>query len=97
MLKAILHDWDDAASVAILGACRRAMGPEARLLALERVVAPPNEVPEAKFSDLNMLVVPGGRERTREEFAALFAEAGFSLEAVVPTGTRLCLIEGVPA
>lgn len=97
LLKAILHDWDDAASAAILKTCRRAMRPETRLLVLERVVAPPNEVPEAKFSDLNMLVVPGGRERTREEFAALFAAAGFRLEAVVPTGTRLCVIEGAPA
>lgn len=96
LLKAILHDWDDAASSAILEACRRAMRPEARLLVLERVIAPPNESPDAKFSDLNMLVAPGGQERTSDEFAALFAATGFRLAAVVPTGTRLSVIEGAP-
>ena len=96
LLKAILHDWDDAASTAILEACRRAMRTEAKLLVLERVIAPPNESPDAKFGDLNMLVSPGGQERTGDEFAALFAATGFRLAAVVPTGTRFSVIEGVP-
>src|SRR4051812_35499132 len=96
LLKAILHDWDDAAAIAILEACRRAMRPQAKLLVLGRVIALPNEGPEAKFGDLNMLVSPGGRERTGDEFAALFAASGFRLTAVVPTGTRLSVIEGVP-
>jgi hypothetical protein len=96
LLKAILHDWDDAASGAILEACHRAMRPGARLLVLERVIAPPDEGPDAKFGDLNMLVSPGGQERTGGEFAALFAATGFRLAAVVPTGTRLGVIEGLP-
>ncbi len=63
---------------------------------LERLVAPPNEDPEAKFFDLFMMTVTGGRERTREEFAALLAGAGFRLDAVARTGTPICVIEGVP-
>ena len=43
-----------------------------------------------------MMAVTGGRERTREEFAALLAEAGFRLDAVARTGTPICVIEGVP-
>ena len=97
LLKAILHDWDDEATLAILRTCRRAMRPGRRLLVLERLIGPPNEQPEAKFSDLNMMVSPGGRERTRQEFAALFAAAGFRLVGVTPTGTRLSVIEGLPA
>ena len=96
LLKAILHDWEDAESVAILKVCRRAMTPAARLLIFERLVAPPNEGPESKFSDLNMLVMPGGQERTRGEFAALFAAAGFRLSQVVPTSSTISVIEGVP-
>ena len=97
LLKAVLHDRDDAEAGAILRNCRRAVaGPEGRLLVLERVVAPPNEDPEAKFSDLNMMAVTGGRERTQEEFAALFAAAGFRLAAVVRTGTPVSVIEGTP-
>ncbi len=96
LLKTVLHDWDDAEAGAILRNCRRAVGPEGRLLVLERVVAPPNEDPEAKFFDLFMMAVTGGRERTREEFAALLAEAGFRLDAVTGTGTPIRVIEGVP-
>ncbi|SFU21620.1 O-methyltransferase [Mesorhizobium sp. YR577] len=96
ILKAILHDWDDAESSAILKICRRPIKPEAKLLVLERVIAPPNEFSDAKFSDLNMLVSPGGQERTRDEFAALFAVAGFRLTRVVPTGTRFSVVEAVP-
>jgi hypothetical protein len=96
LLKAIVHDWDDATSIKILEACRRAMRPEAKLLVLERVVAPPNEGAATKLSDLNMLVAPGGEERTADEFAALLTAAGFRLTAIVPTGTRLSVIEAVP-
>jgi hypothetical protein len=56
----------------------------AKLILIERPVAPPNEMPAAKFSDLNMLVSPGGRERTREEFSDLFAKSGFELKLVLP-------------
>jgi SAM-dependent methyltransferase len=96
-LKAILHDWDDAASTAILKTCRRAIRPGGKLLIVEQVVAPPNEGLDAKFSDLNMLVSPGGQERTRAEFAALFEAADFHLATVIPTGTRTDIIEAVPA
>ena len=96
ILKFILHDWDDATSLDILRACRRAMSAEAILLVLERMIGPPNESADAKFADLNMLVEPGGQERTAEEFASLFNAASFKLTRVVPTGTRINLIEGVP-
>jgi len=92
----ILHDWTDDEAVAILGNCRRAMSPDGALVVIERLVAPPNQGAETKFSDLNMLVLPGGRERTREQFAALFDRAGFALTEAVSTGTRLFVIEGRP-
>jgi len=37
-------------------------------LVIERIIAPPNEGADCKFSDLNMLVNAGGRERTPSEF-----------------------------
>src|SRR3954467_8980552 len=73
LLKYILHDWDDAASLSTLRVCSGACGPKAKLLVMEQVVAPPNEGAETKISDLNMFVSPGGQERTREMFVALFA------------------------
>ena len=96
VLKAILHDWDDKEATTILQRCREAIAPGGKLLVLERVVAPPNQGPEGKFGDLVMQLLPGGMERTLDEFAALFAAAGFRLTKSIPTGTRMNLIEAEP-
>jgi len=93
----VLHNWDDAAVGTILRLCRGAIAPRGKLLVVERIIAPPNQAPEAKFGDLNMMVAAGGQERDRQEFAALFADAGFRLSAVVATATQYSVIEGVPA
>ena len=82
VLRAVIHDWDDDASISILSVVRHALAAGARVLIVERLIAPPNEGRDAKFADLNMLVGPSGRERTREEFAALLAAAGMRLEHV---------------
>jgi hypothetical protein len=86
LMRVVIHDWEDDEAVAILKVCRRAMAETARLLLIERLIAPPNEMPAAKFSDLNMLVSPGGRERTRDEVSDLFAKSGFELTHVAPAG-----------
>jgi hypothetical protein len=51
--------------------------------------------PDSAFMDLTMMVMNGGRERTREEFSSIFAAAGFRLTSVTATATPLCLLEGV--
>jgi hypothetical protein len=71
------------------------MQASARLLLIERIVAPANQMPAVKFSDLNMLVSPGGRERTREEFSDLLAKSGFELTRIAPAGI-LNVIEAWP-
>jgi hypothetical protein len=88
LMRVVIHDWEDDEAIAILKVCRRAMRETAKLLLIERLVAPPNGMPAAKFGDLNMLVSPGGRERTREEFSNLLAESGFELTHVFPAGTH---------
>jgi hypothetical protein len=93
VLKSIIHDWEDEESVAILRACREAIGPEAVVLVIERDLGPPNENPTAKLSDLNMFVMPGGRERTVDEYAALFDRAGLRFAAAHPTTTGHLVIE----
>lgn len=96
LLKSVIHDWDDAEAVEILRKCRAAMADTGRLLVVERVIRPGNEPDRAKFSDLYMLVALGGRERTAEEFGRLYAEAGFRLTDVIPTGSSFYIIESVP-
>ena len=96
VLKFILHDWEDDDAVRVLQACRRAMTAEARVFVIERLIGAPNEHLPAKLSDLNMLVGPGGRERTADEFAHLFTLSGLRLDHVASTRTDLNLIVGVP-
>jgi hypothetical protein len=97
VLKAIVHDWEDEESIAILGGCRSAIPVGGALLVIERLLGPPNADPATKLMDLNMLVAPGGRERTVDEFESLFAAAGFRLVGATPTAAGLSVIEGVPA
>jgi hypothetical protein len=46
--------------------------------------------------DLEMLVSPGGRERTAAEYADLLARAGFRQTRVVPTAGPMSVVEAVP-
>jgi hypothetical protein len=96
VLKFILHDWGDEQATAILRNCRRAIGPKGRLLVIESEISPPNEGAVGKFLDLTMLVHTGGRERTHDEWAALFATAGFQLIGATPSEAQVSIIEGVP-
>jgi SAM-dependent methyltransferase len=98
VLKHIIHDWDDDKSAQILSHCRRALGRDGRLLIIETVVAPGNEPSLGKLLDLEMIVMaPGGRERTEEEFHKIFAAGGFRLARVIPTASPVCILEGLPA
>jgi O-methyltransferase len=96
VLKSVIHDWYDGDAGRILAVFRRSMPGGATLLVLERVLAPANEGLDDKLSDLNMLVNPGGIERTVEEFEALLARAGFRLERHVPNTGAQDVLEAVP-
>jgi len=97
VLQHIIHDWDDAASIEIVRTIRKAAPDGAHLLVIERLIGPPNQTPEAKFSDLNMLVaLGGGRERTVEEFEAILSEGGFRFVAAHQAGTQH-IVEAVTA
>jgi hypothetical protein len=97
LLKSVIHDWDDTPAVEILRRCRTAMVGTGKLLLVEYLVRPGNEPDPLKFRDLMMLVMVGGRERTAEDFRRLYAEAGFRLIEIIPTGAPYHVIEGVPA
>lgn len=95
IMKWIIHDWNDEQSITIMKKCHRALPANGKLILVEAVVPPGNEMHFAKFIDLNMLVMTGGRERTAEEFRQLYDAAGFKLTKVVPTESPFSVIEGV--
>jgi hypothetical protein len=93
LLRHVVHDWEDADAVRILRNCCEAMGEDGSVLVVETVI-PPGDAPAfGKWLDLMMLLV-GGRERTREEYASLFAAAGLRLCRVIPTAAEVCILEG---
>jgi hypothetical protein len=98
VMKSIIHDWDDARSAAILKNCARAMcGTGGKVLLIEFVIDPGNEQSLAKWIDMEMLAMAGGRERSEAEFAAMFAKAGLRLARVVRTKSPYCVVEAVRA
>jgi len=97
LLMEIIHDWDDEQAVAILKAIRRAAPSHARLLVIEQMV-PNDPGPHwSKMVDIHMLTLIGGRQRTRQEYAALFERAGFCFERQIDTGADISILEAVAA
>jgi hypothetical protein len=97
ILRHILHDWADADCVRILHTCRLATLPGAALLIVERELGGPNDTWESALSDLNMLVGPGGRERTAEEYARLVERAGFRFIGTTSSGASHAVFECLAA
>jgi hypothetical protein len=97
LMKSILHDWEDDEAVAIVKVCRQAAGSRpARLLVVERLLSEqigPDDLGTV-LSDLNMLVNPGGRERTATEYAAMFDRAGFRFERTIDIPPQFHILEG---
>lgn len=95
LLMNIVHDWDDDAAVAILrGVAAAGAAQQATVLLLEAVLPDGPEGHWAKTLDVMMLALTGGRERTLDEYDALFARAGLALRRVTPTATAFSVIEG---
>jgi hypothetical protein len=95
VLSHVIHDWSEQQCLTILGNCRTAMKPDAKLLIVEMVLPAGDEMHPGKLLDLTMLVMPGGQERTEAEYAALLDMAGFRLTRVVPTQSAVSVVEAV--
>jgi hypothetical protein len=96
IMKSVVHDWSDEDVVKMLSNCRSAMKDNGRVLVVENVIPPGNQPGWGKLVDIQMLII-GGRERTKAEFAALFAQAGLKVKRIVPTKCPLSIVEGVRA
>ena len=96
IMKHIIHDWDAEHATKILRHCRSAMRPNGKLLVADRVLDPPNAPDPKKFFDVAMMLIPGGRERTEQEWHELYAASGFRVSRIIPTPGPLSIIEGLP-
>jgi ubiquinone/menaquinone biosynthesis C-methylase UbiE len=96
MMRHIIHDWDDEKALTILRNVRKVISPSGKLLVIEMVIEPGNQPDFGKFLDLNMLAIPGGLERTAEQYRDLYQRAGIRLDRIVPTPSIVKVIEGTP-
>ena len=97
LMKFILHDWDDDACVRLLKNCRRAMNERGRIVVVELRLGAMGDTGPGPLTDLIMLVSSGGRERTADEYGALFSAAGLNLVSVKETSTPFSIFEAVAA
>jgi hypothetical protein len=97
ILKHIIHDWYDDSCEMILGNIRKSMPDHARVLIVDAVIPPGNDPHPGKILDMEMLVAPGGIERTEAEFEQLLKNSGFRLDRIVPTPSPVSIVEASKA
>jgi len=95
ILMEVLHDWNDEQARQILKSIRLAAEAGSLLLIIETVMPEVSQAHLANALDIMMLVLTGGRERTRKEHAALLESAGFSLNNLVTTESSYSILEAV--
>jgi hypothetical protein len=96
LFRHIIHDWTDEQSVQILSHCRKVIPRDGRVLIVEAVVPAGNEPSLSKDFDITMMIIPGGIERTKEEYRTLLDQSGFTLTSITPTASMVSVVEGRP-
>ena len=101
MLKHVLHGRRDAEAIPILKNCRAVIPEHGALLVIEFILPPLVSQADPHLeghlmSDLNMLAVTGGRERSEREWETLFQAAGLRLAGVFPVGNDVGILEAKP-
>jgi hypothetical protein len=96
LLCGVVHDWDDDRALRILANCRKAMSRNGRVLIVDMIVPETNSPSFSKLLDLNMMVMTGGRERTKAEFHALLDAADYRISRTIPTMAPQSIIEAMP-
>ncbi len=82
ILKRILHDWDDTKVIRILENCRKSISPGGKLLIIDHIITRNNL--SGISNDIQMMVMcPGGKERTKEEFGRLLNRTNFKLNKII--------------
>ncbi len=90
LLLAVIHDWDDHQARRILGNVRAVLGTEGRAVVVENIASEHPTDDFAAASDLLMLALASGRERTDREYRDLFESADLAVvdDHLLPTGSR---------
>jgi hypothetical protein len=96
VLKNILHNWDDEQAVEILRVARRACPKTGRVLVVQHLISDDDSPSVAGFLDIALLVLTGGKQRSRSGYQALLQRAGFEVVRVTETETGISVLEACP-
>ncbi len=97
LLKHTLHDFSEDQCLAVLKNIRDAIKPDGAVYVIEYVLPGQNKRHIGNMIDLWLMLLLGAKERTAEQYAELFAAAGFKLNKVIPTSSPVSIIEAIPA
>jgi hypothetical protein len=100
IIKSVFQDWNDEDALALLRSCRSQIPDSATLLIVGTVLpeTPSADQSIAYFTDVNMMVMAGGRERTESEFRAMLSETGFTVQSVrFGAAGPLSMIQATPS
>ena len=100
MLKHVLHGSNDEAAITLLKNCRTVIPQNGNLLIIEFILPPlvshaDPQLETLLMSDLNMLAVTGGKERSEREWRSLLEAAGFAVAGIYPVGGDTQMIRTV--
>lgn len=102
IIKHVLHGYSDETAVGILQNCRSIIPAEGRLLVIEFVLPDvfnriDKDLELHAMSDLNMLAVTGGKERSAVELKELLLRAGFEVIRIISVpGESVSIVEAAP-
>lgn len=93
ILKNVIHDWDDDTSEAILANIAAVAPRSATLLLVEQVIPDHDREFMGKWSDLEMMVMGDGLERTAGQYRKLLQNTGFRVNRIFATASPFSIIE----
>jgi ubiquinone/menaquinone biosynthesis C-methylase UbiE len=94
-LKSVVHGCDDDETVRILSNCRKVLPPNGRVVVVERVIPDGPDYHWSRLVDMTMMVITGGKERTKSDYESLYARSGLVLSSCVALPSGFSLVEGV--
>lgn len=84
IIKSVLQDWDDESALALLSKCKEQIPATARLIIIGNFLPDTydDDAAVGYLTDVCMLVISGGRERTLADLKVLLDQAGFDTDGL---------------
>jgi arginine/ornithine N-succinyltransferase beta subunit len=93
VLMEVIHDWDDDASLKILGAVHEAAPAGATVLLIEQLMPKTDRPNWVQVLDVHMLALFGARQRSRHEYESLLRKSGFRPTDLLDTFSGAAIVE----